>query len=961
MTVPRGKVGNSQHFPTNLHVLLDEAEKGNHSNIISWCSQGHAFKIHDQDALVTLIAKYFRQTKFKSFLRQLQSYDFHRITRGDDKGVVSHPLFVRGRRSLCFRMSRKPTGSQSQSQSQQNGSGVLLPHSPPQSSSVSATASAMDLSSVSAMDLNSMNTINNRYNNSATSPPKDRTVLSNNIIPLRKINSAPVLFTSINNGTCNGNGNGNSNSNSCGGGTMMMQNNSNNNNHNRLATMNTNLSGMKNATFQYQREERSLQEGMEEPLYHHHSQDHQGLMVGMGMGMGMGDNNNNIVMKKAYSAPQILVGGLKRRASATATMGSANSVFHQQTMKRSSASAIPTMTSEQRQSILQCANIDYSSSTNGGRIPPEAFLMESIKELDGSRHSVAPTSQLLSQQVMIPTTQEVQSSSVQQQAVHQPQYQQQQVQIQYLQEPQQYQQQQQQPVQHRQEPLQHQIQQVPVHHAQQYQQEPQQQHQHKVQQQVEVQYQQEPQQQQVQLVYSQHQLQVPNQVQVQQVKHSVDQMGSCAPPQQQQQDQYQSAKLQLAREVQHIQQQQQQIQIQNQNQNQNQNVQYELSQCDQQQQQQQQQQQHEQIQQGVHQQIQYNQQLVQQQQQDPHHIVQNQQKILQQQHQHHHHQLVQHLRVQNGPVESRQVCSTRGGSDSGCHGSHAHPGSPVCSHQQHPSSKGNPEMEPVTFALYDAVAPSSSNDVDLSISATQLKYGRSIDESNTNGSSDGRNNLPHGRNLHALKFSTAFGARDGGGTSSIGNNSPDLPSSYSMDKVNTAGTNNVNNHNHQGVALVADISLSQIQHTDHTVHPTSNGVGIPSTTPPQSNGNGGYRTTLQVTTTTTNTTVPQQNTTTTPSPSMSQYHQVGGGGGGGGGGYQRADAVHSHSCTEPHHSCAGTVIAAPTSADYYDTVDSLLLDGGGCEEWELRPGDLKEESNQYYGHYSDPCLSNQQE
>eukprot|EP00536_Pseudo-nitzschia_multiseries_P003290 jgi/Psemu1/185480/e_gw1.49.28.1 len=104
--VSRGKVGNSQHFPTNLHILLDEAEKGNYCHIVSWYSQGRAFKIHDQEALVPLLAKYFRQTKFKSFLRQLQSYSFHRTTRGCDKGVVSHPLFVRGRRSLCFGMSR---------------------------------------------------------------------------------------------------------------------------------------------------------------------------------------------------------------------------------------------------------------------------------------------------------------------------------------------------------------------------------------------------------------------------------------------------------------------------------------------------------------------------------------------------------------------------------------------------------------------------------------------------------------------------------------------------------------------------------------------------------------------------------------------------------------------------------------------------------------------------------------
>ena len=109
--VMRGKVGNSQHFPTNLHILLDEAEKQGHGHIVSWCAQGQSFKIHDQDALVPLLAKYFRQTKFKSFLRQLQSYGFHRTTRGVDKGVVSHPYFVRGRRSLCFRMTRKPSGA----------------------------------------------------------------------------------------------------------------------------------------------------------------------------------------------------------------------------------------------------------------------------------------------------------------------------------------------------------------------------------------------------------------------------------------------------------------------------------------------------------------------------------------------------------------------------------------------------------------------------------------------------------------------------------------------------------------------------------------------------------------------------------------------------------------------------------------------------------------------------------
>jgi len=112
------KVGtntHSQHFPTNLHVLLDEAaEKGTHysHNIVTWCSQGKAFQIHDQGAFVQspLLAKHFGETNqaFDSFLLQLQAYDFHYC---DKSGVVSHPLFIRGRRSLCFRMSQRKSAT----------------------------------------------------------------------------------------------------------------------------------------------------------------------------------------------------------------------------------------------------------------------------------------------------------------------------------------------------------------------------------------------------------------------------------------------------------------------------------------------------------------------------------------------------------------------------------------------------------------------------------------------------------------------------------------------------------------------------------------------------------------------------------------------------------------------------------------------------------------------------------
>mmetsp|Transcript_440 Transcript_440/g.951 ORF Transcript_440/g.951 Transcript_440/m.951 type:complete len:609 (-) Transcript_440:184-2010(-) len=90
--------------------MLDDAERSGHAHIVSWCSGGESFKIHKPNLLINVLQKYFRQSKFKSFLRQLQGYNFKRITRGKDQGVVSHPLFLRGRRSVSTLMRRKRVG-----------------------------------------------------------------------------------------------------------------------------------------------------------------------------------------------------------------------------------------------------------------------------------------------------------------------------------------------------------------------------------------------------------------------------------------------------------------------------------------------------------------------------------------------------------------------------------------------------------------------------------------------------------------------------------------------------------------------------------------------------------------------------------------------------------------------------------------------------------------------------------
>lgn len=101
----------SRHFPTALYDMLEEADKIGHSNVVSWRDNGKSFLVHKSDEMIPVLNRYFRQSKYKSFLRQLQCYGFHRVLVGPLRGTLSHPLLVRGERYLCLRMRRKGTKS----------------------------------------------------------------------------------------------------------------------------------------------------------------------------------------------------------------------------------------------------------------------------------------------------------------------------------------------------------------------------------------------------------------------------------------------------------------------------------------------------------------------------------------------------------------------------------------------------------------------------------------------------------------------------------------------------------------------------------------------------------------------------------------------------------------------------------------------------------------------------------
>ena len=83
-------------FPIKLLAMLDDASECGFDDIISWLPDGATFKIHDEDKIADILPRYFKQTHYKSFVRQLQIYSFERTCRGPRKGECRHPLFFRG-------------------------------------------------------------------------------------------------------------------------------------------------------------------------------------------------------------------------------------------------------------------------------------------------------------------------------------------------------------------------------------------------------------------------------------------------------------------------------------------------------------------------------------------------------------------------------------------------------------------------------------------------------------------------------------------------------------------------------------------------------------------------------------------------------------------------------------------------------------------------------------------------
>lgn len=122
----------SSTFPGILYFILLHSEGNGTSDIISWQPHGRSFIIHNQKEMVNqVLTKYFNQSKYSSFQRQLNVYGFTKLANGLDRGGYYHEYFLRGRPDLLTKIKRqgvKGTGTRQIPVHETEPNFYLLPH-----------------------------------------------------------------------------------------------------------------------------------------------------------------------------------------------------------------------------------------------------------------------------------------------------------------------------------------------------------------------------------------------------------------------------------------------------------------------------------------------------------------------------------------------------------------------------------------------------------------------------------------------------------------------------------------------------------------------------------------------------------------------------------------------------------------------------------------------------------------
>jgi len=89
-------------FPHQLHDILSNES---YSDIITWLPHGKAFVVLDKKKFTEIVSpNYFKETKYESFTRKLNRWNFVRISKGPDAGSFEHEYFLRDDVPKCSKI-----------------------------------------------------------------------------------------------------------------------------------------------------------------------------------------------------------------------------------------------------------------------------------------------------------------------------------------------------------------------------------------------------------------------------------------------------------------------------------------------------------------------------------------------------------------------------------------------------------------------------------------------------------------------------------------------------------------------------------------------------------------------------------------------------------------------------------------------------------------------------------------
>lgn len=98
--VGRKSTCNKATFPTTLFDILADPDL---DGIIAWLPHGRSWRVVDSQKFnEQVLSSYFKQTKYTSFIRQVNGWGFRRVQAGSEANTYYHELFLRGKVSFGY-------------------------------------------------------------------------------------------------------------------------------------------------------------------------------------------------------------------------------------------------------------------------------------------------------------------------------------------------------------------------------------------------------------------------------------------------------------------------------------------------------------------------------------------------------------------------------------------------------------------------------------------------------------------------------------------------------------------------------------------------------------------------------------------------------------------------------------------------------------------------------------------